>query len=414
MSYNGILKIVYSIWWYMFWFHRYITSLSSSTKALIGLASSESIASFIRNITYLYLPIWFSTLFNESVAGFAVWAWTAIICILLPLTGELANRYGALRVHKFSFLFFAIAGLTRYLFPAHPRSARATLLLMHIWYAFIMFQCYILRIAPKNQGGLLFGLIESVIAIWWLMATLLFPYIESAWYPIIPLLLIGWMWIAWLLTNQIHEDSPTPLVSRSCRNYFWFIKKWFHFVQVNKYYPLFDLSTRLFEGLFYGTIRFLFPLALMSDGWWLREWMSLGIYEILTIVLWGACGYRADKYGRKKANIIGRLCIIVWMICMVLSWTLVWFIWFGALVALGNNLIFWAWTHILEETNTDHPEDWSYIAFRKLILNLGWIIAAPLAWYIYSMTSLQWTLNIITWIITCIGITMIMRTVRSI
>jgi hypothetical protein len=301
----------------------------------------------------------------------------------------------------------------RYLFPELSRSARATLILVHVGYAFIMFQCYILRIAPKNQWGLLFGLIESVIAIWWLMATLVFPYIESSWFPIIPFLLMGWMWLSWLLTNQIPEDKPSTTLSWSYKNYFWFIKKWLHFVQTNNYYPVFDLSTRLFEWVFYGSIRFMFPLAFMTSWWGFWEWMSLGIYEILTITLWGLCGYWADKYGWKQANIIGRVCIITWMIFMSLNWSLQWIIWFGALVALGYNLIFWAGNHILEETNADHPEDWSYIAFRNLVLNLIWTITAPMVWYIYSITSLQWTLSIITWIITCIGITMIFKTIRS-
>lgn len=397
----------------MFWFHRYLLSLSSPTKALIWLAASESIASFTRNITYLYLPIWFTTLFSESVAGFAVWAWTACICLLLPLIGELANRYGALRIHKFSFLFFILSGLVRYFFPAYSRSAWSVLILIHIGYACIMFQCYILRTVPKGQGGLLFGLIESVIAVWWLLATLAFPYIESEWYPLIPFILIWWMWIAWIITSHIPEDKNASTDTTSLKKYFWFIKKWFHFVKTNDYYPLFDLSTRLFEWLFYGTVRFLFPLAFMSQEWGFWEGMSLGIYEVLTIILWGICGYWADKYGWKKANSIGWVCIIIWMIGLSLNTTLTAAIGFGAIIALWNNLIFGAWAHILEETNTDHPEDWSYIAFRKLILNIWRIIAAPIAWYFYSTIWLQWTLSVITGLISCIGIIMIHKTIKS-
>jgi hypothetical protein len=112
----------------------------------------------------------------------------------------------------------------------------------------------------------------------------------------------------------------------------------------------------------------------MSSGWGLREWMSLGIYEILTIVLWGICGYRADRYGWKNANIIGRVCIIIWTISMSLSVSLAWIIWFGALVALGNNLIFWAWAHILEETNTDHTlrSDWLLLHESSLVSVSRW------------------------------------------
>jgi hypothetical protein len=40
-------------------------------------------------------------------------------------------------------------------------------------------QTYVLQMAPKDAGGLLFGLSESIIAIGTLVATLLIPWFEQ-------------------------------------------------------------------------------------------------------------------------------------------------------------------------------------------------------------------------------------------
>ena len=142
-----------------------LPSLPPSIKCLLGIWSSESIASIVINLVYLYLPIWFIVQYSESLEWIAIGVGIAILCLLLPLVWELANKYWALSVHKRSYLCFLVAWLVRLALPWLTITSWIVLILVHCGFWLAMHQCYILKQAPRDQWWFIFWATESVIAV---------------------------------------------------------------------------------------------------------------------------------------------------------------------------------------------------------------------------------------------------------
>ncbi|USN54630.1 MAG: hypothetical protein H6765_09090 [Candidatus Peribacteria bacterium] len=119
---------------------------------------------------------------------------------------------------------------------------------------------------------------ESIIAVGGFLATLIFPYLETYAYPAFPIAIIGSMLLL-LYTLKIVPADPVKknVDHENIFNIRHNIQKSRHFIKVNKGYPLFFLSVMLFEGIFYATVWFLFPLHLIHDsaGAGLLEGLSL-------------------------------------------------------------------------------------------------------------------------------------------
>jgi MFS family permease len=265
-------------------------------------------------------------------------------------------------------------------------------------------QTYILQITPKKAWGLLFGIAESIIAIGTLIATFLIPWFEQqslmyAWILLVFLMIVRYIWTYFLASPKIKIEREN-IWKKELFNLLHHIKKWWHFIKFNKFYPLFHIITMFFEGVFYASVWFLFPLFIASAAENLFGWLSLGIYEIITIFFGWFFGWMADKYNWKKVYIIWWILVMFGvsfffinvsnvMFLIIIGWAIIW---------IGNNMVFGASSHILEKTDSDHREDWSFIALQKIVNGLWCIIMPVIMWFIinkYSISVWLKTLSII-------------------
>jgi hypothetical protein len=156
----------------------------------------------------------------------------------------------------------------------------------------------------------------------------------------------------------------------------------------------------LFEWIFYASIWFIFPLLIASTLQGQTGWLTLWIYEIITIFCAGLCWLLADRFSWKNLSMLWWLLIGVWVVIFIVPTGNIYvsLLIGGVLIAIGNNMIFWASSHILEKTDHDHKEDGSFVALQRIVENIGFVIMPVILWIVIENYSLQ------TWLEVLVGV----------
>jgi len=380
---------------------KLITCFAKHHKSALLIASSASLAGFAGSLFYALLPVILTDLRNEAFAGLFIAAFTVMqFAVTDPLGGNLADSLGARKVLRIAMILFLCGGLSWMLFGSGLLGMTILSLFIFVSWSLRVDSTYLLRTTPKKEGGLIFGLRDNIMAISCFGSTLALSFFlapENYW--IIGALMAGtaslFLFILMLVKNDL--PKPKPIKLRAALNSLATVKHSIHFIKKNKYIPLFDIGSKLFEGLFYGTIWFVIPLHLAKLGTSSAgAGLQLGIYELITIFLAGVAGWAADRYNWRYMHIIGWLMIAAGTIAMPFAPTLGGLIAAGVVIGIGNNIACYAATHALERYDIDHREDGAYDAFGRMISNVGWAIAPVIAGLMYATYSFESSLFICT------------------
>jgi len=109
----------------------------------------------------------------------------------------------------------------------------------------------------------------------------------------------------------------------------------------------------------------------------------MGIYDLVTMLLAGLCGYIADRYNWKFIHGLGWFLIAIGSVLLPNVSLSVGLILAGFIIALGNNLSAFAANHILTKHDIDHREDGSFMALTTMVRSLGYVVAPIVTGYLY-------------------------------
>jgi uncharacterized YccA/Bax inhibitor family protein len=268
----------------------------------------------------------------------------------------------------------------------------------------------------KNSGGMMFGLYEDLKSIAFFLATLSIPIFSvSKNYKIGGIVLFVFAAISFLMMFKVKNDltKPKKISLLKAFNMVYTIKSSFNFIKKNKHFPLLTLSTAVFEGFFYGTIWFLFPVYFVkSGGATTFGSLDLGIYEIVTILIAGYSGYLADKYKWNNMLKLGWLLAIIGLVLMPIFPSTIGLIIAGAIIAIGNNIFAFSAEHALEKFDIDHREDGEFMGLKNLLLDTCYGVSPLIAGILYSVFGFAITLFVMAAFLSIIGILTIFLSVK--
>ncbi len=368
--------------------------IEKGSRSAIGASVCKSIRNIGTDVIYAVLPITLATIYNEARAGAIVSIANFITLIMVPIVAWFIDQNGAIKTMRVSNILFMIAGLflilMSYNIIPNTIAIRLFIITMFVGYGFNAIKVYILQITPKDQWWTIFGIFESITAGGSFVATLLIPRFEHQALRRAGGLLILVATVNYVGTHFLQKPSCKK-VDRPTLNVLSNIKHGLHFIKKNNYYPIFDLITGMFDSIFYASIWFLIPLLIAQSEASFLSSISLGVYEIITMLLGGVFGRMADKYNRKSIYILWRIIIIVGIGLFVVPavnpfvMLTVWWI----LIGIGDNLIYWWSSHILEETDQDHQEDSAFVAIQRITSNIGYILMPALLGIIIKSYSIH-------------------------
>lgn len=377
--------------------HLRLIGWGARHRPQLASASAVTVVRFATSVAYEVLPIVIAVSYGSWKSGAIIAAFSATSAFLGdPLAGNLSDRIGAKRTIIMGCLLLAGAGLLWLLVPlSHPLALAAFGLLLFFGYSLRdEISVYLLRMSGQHEGGLVFGVAENLFAVATFLATLCLPYFAvTGREPLAAalLLVLGAVGAAVLafLPGDPHEERAqrgstfSPLTT---------VRRGMHFIRMNGGYPLLSLGGSAFEGIFYGVLWFVIPVALLEEGGGTLAGLSLGIYEIVTILLAGYVGYLADRYDWRKIFMVGWALVGVGTVALAAGDGLAWLIGVGAAVAVGNNLFGFAASHALEEYDADHREDGAFAGIDAFVSDACYAIGPLVAGAVYYAWGFQATL----------------------
>ncbi|MCA9487248.1 MAG: MFS transporter [Nanoarchaeota archaeon] len=377
-----------------------IVKFSSEHKDALTLSLSDTPLRYITALAYAIFPIIIASLYNEWVAGLIFGIVNLFQAFILnPIVGGYSDYYGSKPILLLNRIAIVLGGLLWFFFPMNNLYLILGFVsLLFLSYSFRINETYLLRITKKNEGGVIFGIAENLFSIAYFFATLSIAFFSiTEHHKIAATVMIIFFFFSFFSLHSIQNDidplrkkTHKKITTKSLLNPIFAVKRAIHFIKLNNNYPLMTLAASCFQGIFYGTIWFVFPLHLVELGISSVEGgLQLGVYELVTIFIAGISGYLADKYNWRHIHSFGWFLILLGVALMpFFVWPLSLII-IGAIIGVGNNLFYFAAEHALEAYDIDHKEDGEFMAINKMVGDFSYGISPILVGFLYFKYGFQ-------------------------
>ena len=393
-------------------FFGHVKTINRNHKDILYALSAHGLEAILGSLTVVLMPVLLTGIWqSEQKAGMLIMLLTgAQVFLFNPLAGALSDQKGALKVMKWGVVLEFLAILS-WLFMSSGLGLYLFFLGVLARKTFFMSEALMLSRITKKEGGFWFGLREEILALSNLLGVFLLPwFLIMGHLEFIPFLMacvnITSLFLLWQVsrdTEQKNKNSWKQVLGYF--NYWKFIKSGLRFVHKNHQYPLFNIGTNIFEGLFYGSIWFLLPLHLMNTVG--NNSLSLGIYEVVTIISAFVCGILADRIDWRKQE------LWAWGLTLVLVWVLPFWhhyemlVFIGFFIGLANNFFVAAGYHVLALFDEDHEEDGRYTAFADILKRIGYMFSPAICGYLYQVHGLQSALIFVAVLVSFVAVWMI-------
>lgn len=366
---------------------------------------------------FAMMPIMGAAYFGGAQnAGLMIGILTGLqVFIFNPIAGQLIDKKNSLWAFWIGIGAEILGSLIFILFP-HWWALILFFMGFSVRWSFFVSESYILKQSKSEEGGFIFGLREELFAMANFAGILLFPlFIISTTWSWLPVLTILFATLSALLIIDIPKDSDhnQKLDIKKALNIWSTISAASRFITINHKFPLFVLGSKIFEGIFYGSIWFLFPLHLSRLIVGGDNSLHLGIYEIVTICLALFCGLLADRWDWRKLEARS------WALMLIMIWLLPFWhsplalVFLGFFIGAANNFFMAASYHALAKHDVDHEEDGQFNSFADTVMNLGYMIAPVICGILYQAYGFQVSLLFVASSVTIIGIWMLTLCVRN-
>jgi len=374
---------------------------SKTHKRILQLITSQSISYYAGSLSYGVVTVMVAYYYNALTAGIFLSGFNFLQAYIInPISGTLTDRIGSKKTIYLGLILMMAASIVWLSLPMSNPIALCIFGFLYLGnFSFRqMDEVYILRLSGKKEGGFNFGLAESIHCLARFIATLSIPYFiltnhqtMAAW-VMLGSALISFVGMAGLPEDKIRKrenqtilNSINPLLS---------IKQGWNFVKKNDGYPLMVIGNSLFEGVFYGSIWFVFPLHLIkfntNDT---ISGLTLGIYEVVFFLTATYFGSLADKKNWRVSHILGWILMAIGVIVLPLNSFPMWLIMIGIIIAVGNSMSNFAADHALEEYDVDHREDGSFIALKNIVNDTGYALAPLAAGFLFYKWGFEASLS---------------------
>lgn len=385
-------------------------------RQFISFIACNSVGSFAGSLAYGVLPVVIATSRGEWFAGIFISGFNLFQAFALsPIAGGLADIIGSKKTVLFGQVCGMLAAMVWILLPIDHLFTLLLFSFLLFWsYAFRnTAETYILRTVKSNEGGVAFGLFGNITSLSIFLSTASLPFFLLAGNQrLAPLALFSVYSLCFIailfLPNDVTGKKKVSIVAKL--NPLPSLRSGWNFLKKNNNYPALMLGASLFDGIFYGTIWFVFPLHIVALGLQEGGGMHLGVYDLVTALFAGYAGYLADKYNWRHVHSLGWIFVIVGLIALPFYGWPTWLIIVGFVIAIGNNLSYYAATHALQKYDIDHREDGAFISLRITVNSVGYALAPLMAGFLYSRFGFLISLSVNSFVCILLALAMIILT----
>lgn len=368
---------------------EHLRSFRRTHRGPLALIFVEALPRCGTSILFALLTVMIADVSNAAIAGIAFSGFAVFeMFVTDPLGGTMADRFGSRLTLRVQALLTFATGL---LLLVLPKTFWAFMLIgvtLFTCYGLRMMGAYLLRMIKRNEGGFIFGLSETTVSCAYFVCTMSIPFFaRNDRSPLIAYLLMLTSTIYFIVVSRLPDDRKKIRIKHrrkgSAFNPWDTIRHGVHFIRRNEGYPLMPLMSAFFEGIFYSTVWFVFPLRFAELSAHGGTGLEMGIYDLVTLSFAGLCGYLADRYNWKLIHGLGWLLILVGSVVLPNAAASITLTLTGLVIAVGNNLSHFSAEHVLTKFDIDHREDGSFMALMTMVGGVGAVVSPIIAGYLY-------------------------------
>lgn len=304
-------------------------------------------------------------------------------------SGYLLDRFGYVRMLKFSTIAFFFAGLCIALGLTQTGMILSLLLAVLGWQFYGPGgSAYILSNATERESGRYFSLRDTFASLGIVFSSVSLPFVLLFAPSVAGVILCVLFGISMLLLflvpdEKMHVSLPSPTHHIRRRS------AWRILADVKRLNPASGmLALHTFSGaVFYGVIWFVVPLVIAAQQSE-AELMGFGlaVFDFSVVVLGYLLGTLADRIDKRPLVFFGLLAFAIFS--ALVGWNFGWlFILFGFLATTGDEtaeISLWSWMHHLDR---EHTADGTVAAVITFFEDLGWAVGPALAGALYAVVG---------------------------
>lgn len=352
------------------------------------------------------LPIW--------LVGVLIGASSFVQLVLDVPAGICLDRYGYVRLLRLTSACLSLGGIVLFFFGL--QSWTFIVLILMSGFGWLFFgpgvDAYALVMSPPGHAGRFMSIrrltssLGTTIAA--LLFTLLLPFPPRALGLVIGTLLV----LDVLVTFFLKPEKQSVHAEKKIETHHYFVRRQVLKDIIRSIRRLNPASGMLaFSGFagatFYGIVWFALPLYLQEQAQAGPLQLGLAIFDVTVIVCGGFIGKLADTKHKRLFIFLG-LCLFAVFSTLVGFHLNGWFLVFGFLASMGDELScvsLWSWMNHL---NRDHAHDGLVASVISFFQDLGWVIGPIIAGLVYVRLGPSWTIClgasfiVFSWIISSI------------
>ncbi len=366
------------------------------------------------SLYYTALPVLGERILPLWLVGCLIGAASLLQLMLDVPAGFALDRFGYTRLLRLTSFILSLGGLVLVLFGLQTWTFLLLILISGL--GWLLFgpgvDAYALAIAPRVRAGRFIGMRRSMSSLGVVLATGLFTILLPTSNRFMGMVILGLLASATLVAFFLKKEPSTKNEIKVDTHHYYihrtFLKETLRaFRRLNPASGLLAFSG--FAGaIFYGIIWFVLPLYLQqlvtAAG---PIQYGLAIFDVTVIICGGLIGRLADSRYKKFFVFIG-LFVFAAFSTLVGFHLNGWFLLFGFIAAVGDELScvsLWSW---MNELNPSHAQNGIIASVIALAQDLGWVIGPVLAGVAYFRIGPSWTILLgasfiaVSWIISTI------------
>lgn len=346
---------------------------------------------------FITLPGFGERVFPVWIVGLCIGAASLFQLFLDVPAGLLLDRWGYARLLRFSSLSLMMGGVILSLFGLHTWTYLSFIFFSGIGWLFFGpgVDAYTLRIAPRTYTGRFMSIRRLTSSLGAVIGATLFTFLLNK--PpqtigiVIATILACATIVGALLKKEPRRTQPQEPIEKLSVTHPHIFARALHTIKALNPASSMLIFSGFAAATFYGIVSFVIPLHLKDAVHAGPLQFALSIFDLTVILCGGFIGRLADS-NRKRLFVFLGLCLFALSSTFMSLNLNSWFLVFGFMASVGDELLtisLWSW---LNHLNHDHAHDGLIASIVALFQDLGWVMGPIIAGFAYTRLGASQTI----------------------